>query len=76
MSFMKVRNNKGPRTVPCGTPEHTGNGSPSFLVYYNSLFAICQERFYPFIGCASYSIVRQFIQEAFMTDLVECLAEI
>ena len=27
MSFMKVRNNKGPRTAPCGTPEHTGNGS-------------------------------------------------
>ena len=27
MSFMKVRNNKGPRTVPCGIPEHTGNGS-------------------------------------------------
>ena len=27
MSFMKVTNNKGPRTVPCGTPEHTGNGS-------------------------------------------------
>ena len=45
MSFMKVRNNKGPRTVPCGTPEHKGNG---FLVYYNSLFAICQERFYPY----------------------------
>ena len=25
MSFMKARNNKGPRTVPCGTPEHTGS---------------------------------------------------
>ena len=26
MSFMKVRNNKGLMTVPCGTPEHTVNG--------------------------------------------------
>ena len=35
MSFMKVSNSNGPRTVPCGTHEHRGNvlDPTSFLVY-------------------------------------------
>ena len=35
-SFMKSRNNNGPRTVPCGTPDMTcafGEESPSMITH-------------------------------------------
>ena len=38
MSFMCRENNKGPRTVPCGTPDTTGAQSDFYLSIYLSIY--------------------------------------
>ena len=61
---MYRENNKGPRTVPWGTPDKT------------SLFSKAQKRIYPFQCLATNSIAKQFAFKEFMWGCIKCLFKI
>ena len=63
---MYRENNKGPRTVPWGTPDKTGAQSDFYSIYNNSLLSEAKKRIYPFQCLATDSIAKQFAFKEFM----------
>ena len=57
---MKHRTNRGPRTVPWGTPERTSADSDSFKDH--SLFSVTEKGLSPAFGISSHSIVVQLVK--------------
>ena len=66
---MYKENNKGPRTVPRGTPGKTAGGS----VCNNSLLPVTQKRINPFQCFPTYAIAKQFAVKELVRWGIECL---
>ena len=62
---MYRENNKGPRTVPWGTPDKTGAQS-DFTPFE------AKKRIYPFQCLATDSIAKQFAFKEFMRGCIKC----
>ena len=62
---MYRENNKGPRTVPLGTPDKTGAQS-DFTPITTTRFVWSKKRIYPFQCLATNSIAKQFAFKEFM----------
>ena len=60
-SWMKTVNSKGPKILPCGTPEMTGN-TPEKFVYFHTLISIIEVHFKPMPEITSDSNCPQFMQ--------------
>ena len=73
---MYKENNKGPRTVPWGTPDKTGAQSDFYSIYNNSLLSEAKKRIYPFQCLATDSIAKQFAFKEFMRRCIKCLFKI
>ena len=59
---MYKENNKGPRTVPCGTAANTG--SNLILHRLQEFTVVCRkERMYPFQCLPTYATARQFAKQ-------------
>ena len=72
MSFMYRENNKGPRTVPWGTPDQTGAQS-DFTPF---TIKEAKKRIYSFQCLATNSIAKQFAFKEFMRGCIKCLFKI
>ena len=70
---MYRENNKGPRTVPWGTPDKTGAQS-DFTPF--ELLSEAKKRIYPFQCFATDSIAKQFAFKEFMRRCIKCLFKI
>ena len=70
MSFMYKENNKGPRTVPLGTPDRF------YSIYNNTLLSEAKKRIFPFQCLATDSIAKQFAFKEFMRGFIKCLFKI
>ena len=66
MSFMYKENNKGPRTVPWGSPDKTGSQSDFYSIYNNSLLSEAKKSIYLLQCLATDSIAKQFAFKEFM----------
>ena len=75
ISFMYRENNKGPRTVPWGTPDKTG-AHADFTPFTTSLLSEAKKRIYPFQCLATDSIAKQFAFKEFMRGCIKCLFKI
>ena len=62
---MYRENNKGPRTVPLGTPDKTGAQS-DFTPFTTTRCCLKQRKDYPFQCLATNSIAKQFAFKEFM----------
>ena len=60
MSFMYKENNKGPRTIPWGTPDKTGAQS-DFTPFTTTRCCLKQRRIYPFQCLATDSIAKHLL---------------
>ena len=77
MSFMFREHNKGPRTVPWGTPDKTGAQSGFTPFYIQQLIVSeAKKRIYPFQCLATNSIAKQFAFNKFTSGCIKCLFKI
>ena len=72
---MYKENNKGPITVPWGTPTKP-EASQILLHLQHSLLSEAQKRIYPFQCLATDSIAEQFAFKEFMRGCIKCLFKI
>ena len=69
MSLMKVRNSRGPRTLPCGKPEVTGRGvvlAACFQLHPglspDSIYDATQVFCFSYIRSECWGIVREYLR--------------
>ena len=74
MSLMCRENNRGPETVPSGTPDTTGAQS-DLTPFTTTLLPETQESIYPFHSFSSNSIAKQFAFEKFMRGVSKAFSK-
>ena len=73
---MKVRNMRGPRTVPWGTPESNAHPFGTFAIHNHSLSSLCQKSFSPGMHVASDPIPPQLPHQSLVRHFVEGFGEV
>ena len=68
MSLIYVMKSRGPRIVPCGTPDNTSSRQD---FQDDLLFPVAEKSFNPAVDFSSDSIVVEFIEQSGMRNLIE-----